>query len=226
LSGNHLTRFEEKFARLGGARVKKKSVYVLVVVALFGLTACRMSSILRSKPQENAFRERYIGKPFYTAIVLHPYDYGEAYLIDLTGRLTETAFETARSTTIVPLGTPITITAIEPEHLVAHIEGHTRPFRILPHTKVGALSALESELTLLLSKTPPLQSARPAMRSFIARQEVTRGMSRREVYMSWGLPDKVNSSPGSSGFLEEWIYFDRQMHLFLNDGFVTNWQQF
>jgi hypothetical protein len=159
-------------------------------------------------------------------MVLRPYEYGEAYLIDLTGKLSETAFETARATITVPLGTPMTITAIDGEHIVARIEGYARLFRMLIRTRVGTLTEVAEELTLVLSETPPLRSARSAMRPFIARQEVARGMSRREVHMSWGQPDKVNSSPGSSGFLEEWIYFDRQMHLFLKDGFVTNWQQF
>ena len=36
--------------------------------------------------EEQAFHQRYINKPFYTAIVLRPYDYGDAYLIDLTRR--------------------------------------------------------------------------------------------------------------------------------------------
>jgi hypothetical protein len=46
------------------------------------------------------------------------------------------------------------------------------------------------------------------------------------VSMSWGLPDKITSIPGSAGTLEEWIYFPRRMHVFLHNGTVTNWQQF
>jgi hypothetical protein len=64
------------------------------------------------------------------------------------------------------------------------------------------------------------------MRAFVERQEVRRGMTQREVSMSWGLPDKITSVPGSAGTLEEWIYFPRRMHIFLNNGTVTNWQQF
>jgi hypothetical protein len=82
------------------------------------------------------------------------------------------------------------------------------------------------ELAQVLSETPPLQTARPEMRAFIARQEIARGMSRREVHMAWGQPDRVSSSPGASGFLEEWTYFDRRLHLFLTNGVVTNWQQY
>jgi hypothetical protein len=78
----------------------------------------------------------------------------------------------------------------------------------------------------VLSATPPLQMVRPEMRAVIMRQEVARGMSRREVYMSWGPPDRVSNSPGASGFLEEWTYFDRRLHLFLTNGEVTNWQQY
>jgi hypothetical protein len=179
-----------------------------------------------SASQEKAFQAQYVDKPFYTSIVLRPYDAGEAYLIDLSGELALIAFETPRAPITVPLGTPITITSIGGEHIVAHIEGYARPFWFRTQTKAGTLDTVAAELAWVLSETPPLEKARPHMRPFIARQEVTRGMSRREVYMSWGQPDQVNSSPGPSGYLEEWIYFDRQMHLFLNGGFVTNWQKF
>jgi hypothetical protein len=97
---------------------------------------------------------------------------------------------------------------------------------LLLRTKQGTVADVAEELRLVLSDTAPLQEARPAMRPFISRQEVTRGMSRREIYMSWGQPDKVMNSPGASGFLEEWVYFDRRIHLFLSNGFITNWQQF
>lgn len=204
----------------------RRKVYLLTVFVLCGLMSCRLSSIFRSASQEKAFREQYVGKQFYTGIVLRPYDYGNAYLVDLTGLLFETAYQTARAALTVPLGTPITITGIDRQHVVAQVQRYGRPFYILVRTKSGTLSEVAEELTLVLAETSPLQSVRSTMRPFIARQKVARGMSRKEVYMSWGRPDKVNSSPGASGFLEEWIYFDRQMHLFLKDGFVTNWQRF
>ena len=199
---------------------------LLTIFVLCGLTACRMGEILRSPWQEKAFYEQYVNKPFYTGMVLRPYDYGDAYLVDLTGSLSETAYEMPRAKQTVPLGTPLTITGLDGRHVVAGVQGYPRPFRFLVRTEYGTLTDLSEELLLVLSATPPLQAARPDMRPFIARQEMARGMSRHEVYMTWGQPDKVNSSPGSSGFLEEWIYFDRQMHLFLKDGYVTNWQRF
>jgi hypothetical protein len=110
--------------------------------------------------------------------------------------------------------------------VLAHINGVAKQFRILLKTKGGTAENVADELALILSKTPPLQNVRPEMRPFILRQEVTQGMSRQEVYMTWGQPDKVNSSPGSSGYIEEWIYFSRPAHLFLRDGFVTNWQAY
>jgi hypothetical protein len=201
-------------------------VYVLVVLTLLGLAACRTNAILRSGAQEQAFKTRYMGKPFYTAMVLRPYEYGQEYLVDLTGELAETAFEAARTRLTVSLGTPVTITGIDNRHLLARIDGYPGVFRILVRTQRGTLAEVTEELTLVLSDTPPLQAVRPELQAVITRQEVAPGMSRREVYMSLGLPDKVSSSPGASGFLEEWTYFDRRMHLFLTNGFVTNWQQY
>jgi hypothetical protein len=66
---------------------------------------------------------------------------------------------------------------------------------------------------------------RPAKRPHVEPQQLARGKSWREVYMSWGQPDKTQVLPSSASVLEEWIYFDRRMHLFLENGYVTNWQQ-
>jgi hypothetical protein len=199
----------------------------VLVLLLCGLAACRSPhAILRSTSEEQAFFQRYLNKPFYTAMVLRPYDYGDAYLIDLTGEIAEAPSETPRASVTVPLGTPVTITGLDEQHVLAHIDGQARPFRLLLHTKQGTVADVAGELRQILSETAPLQEARPAMRPFISRQEVTHGMSRREIYMSWGQPDRIMSSPGASGFLEEWIYFDHRIHLFLHNGFITNWQQF
>jgi hypothetical protein len=181
---------------------------------------------LRSASQEKAFQQQYVNKPFYTAIVLRPYKYQDGYLIDLTGEIAAAPYETPRATITIPLGTPATITALDGQYVVGHIHGYSRPFRFLLRTQLGTVGEIATELQLALSETPPLQEARPVMQPFISRQEVTRGMSQQEIYMSWGQPDKVVGSPGASGFLEEWIYFDRRIHLFLHNGFLTNWQQF
>jgi hypothetical protein len=205
----------------------QRGKYACFVFLLCSLAACRShNTILRSASEEQAFYQHYLKKPFYTAIVLRPYDYGDAYLVDLTGELADAPYETLRASVAIALGTPMTITGLDEQHVLAHIDGYTRPFRLLLRTKQGTVSDVAEELRFILSDTAPLQEARPAMRPFIARQEVTRGMSRREIYMSWGQPDKVISSPGASGFLEEWVYFDRRIHLFLSNGFITNWQQF
>lgn len=198
----------------------------LVVVGLVCcLAACSVGTILRSRAQESAFREHYVGKPFYTAFIVRPYKQGNDFLIDLTGRMTEVDYTAVRTDVQIPLGTPITITAIEREYLRARVEGFQEDFRILVSTEAGTAQELGQEVSALLAPQPPLATVRQAMRPFVARGEIRRGMSRREVHMSWGVPDKANILPGSTSVLEEWIYFDKGFHLFLKNGFVTNWQQ-
>ncbi|MGE3535965.1 MAG: hypothetical protein AB7N91_00860 [Candidatus Tectimicrobiota bacterium] len=203
---------------------------MLVLVGVLGwlLLACRsLVGIFQSPGQEAAFRERYLEKPFYTAMVIHPYRYNnDEYLVDLTGKVLELEYETTRSSVVVPLGTPIHLVGLDTKHVLARVAGHTRPFRLLVQTKQGTVDEVAKELTLVLAKEPPLQFVRPEMRAFVAQQEVIRGMSRREVLMSWGQPDRVNGVPGSSGFLEEWIYYGRRVHMFLDNGTVTNWQHY
>jgi hypothetical protein len=188
--------------------------------------ACQSSSILQGSGQERAFRERYVQKPFYTAVFIHPYRYHEDYLLDLTSTIAELDTETPRAPVPIPLGSPITIVGLEDKYVLARITGHTPLFRIRVRTQRGTLDDVAKELAMILSQEPPLQFVRPEMRAFVERQEVTRGMTRREVSMSWGLPDKITSVPGATGTIEEWTYFDRRAHIFLNNSTVTNWQQF
>ena len=211
--------------RREGKSVKQK-LGCLIGMLLCTLIACRSSGILQGSSQERAFWERYVEKPFYTAMVIQPYQHNEDYLIDLTGSMADVEAETLRAAVIVPLGTPITIIGLDHQHVLARISGQARLFRILVQTQRGTLDALAKELALVVSKEPPLQLVRPEMRPFVERREVTRGMSRREVSMSWGLPDKITSVPGAVGPLEEWVYFSKRVHLFLDNGVLTNWQQF
>jgi len=204
----------------------KHKIGILLGVLLWSLMACQSSSILQGSSQEHAFRERYVQKPFYTAMFIHPYRHNEDYLIDLTGTVAEIETETPRASVAIPLGSPITIVGLEDKHVLARITGYTRLFRIGRQTQRGTLDDVAKELALVLSQEPPLQSVRPEMRAFVERQEVTRGMTRREVSMSWGLPDKITSVPGATGTIEEWTYFDRRAHVFLDNSTVTNWQQF
>jgi hypothetical protein len=204
----------------------KHNIGGLVGVLLWTLMACQSTGILQGSSQEQAFRERYVQKPFYTAMLIHPYRFNEEYLIDLTGTVAELDTETLRAPVAVPLGSPITVVGLDGKYVLARITGYPHLFRIRVHTQRGTLDDVAKELALVLSKEPPLQLARPEMRAFIERQEVKRGMTRREVSMSWGLPDKINGVPGATGTLEEWIYFAKRVHVFLDNGTVTNWQQF
>lgn len=200
--------------------------WALTVVSIVCvITACRFGTILRTGGHEQTFREQYVGKPFYTAFVVRPYKLEKDFVIDLTGRVAEIDYETVRANVRVPLGSPITITAIEPEYLRARIEGFQEAFRIVVATRMGTAEALQQELGALLAPAPPLATVREAMRPFVARGELTRGMSRREVHMTWGVPDKANAMPGATSVVEEWIYFDKGMHVFLKNGFVTNWHR-
>jgi hypothetical protein len=204
----------------------KHKIGSLLGVLLWTLMACQSTGILQGSRHEQAFRERYVQKPFYTAVFIHPYLYNEDYLIDLTGTVAELDTETPRAPVAVPLGSPITIVGLDDKYVLARITGHTPLLRIRVQTQRGTFDDVAKELAIVLAKEPPLQSARPEMRAFIERQEVTRGMTRREVSMSWGLPDKTISVPGATGTIEEWTYFDRRAHVFLDNGTLTNWQQF
>jgi hypothetical protein len=203
-----------------------KPVSCLAIAMLCLLTACRIESIMRSASQEKAFRRQYVDRTWYTAIVIQPYVYGNDYLIDLTGQVAEIDTALLRASIAVPLGAPLHLIDITERHILARIDGYDRLFRILVHTQRGVVEDVAQELRLLIAATPPLEAVRPEIRPFIVRQELTQGMSQQEVYMSWGQPDKVYDSPGASGLIEQWVYYGRRSHLYLQNGILTNWQEF
>src|SRR5712692_8016707 len=137
-------------------KVVKHKIGFLVGVLLCTLMACRSTGILQGSSQEQAFRERYVDKPFYTAMPIQPYRYNEEYLIDITGTVAEIDSEALRAPVVVPLGSPITIVGLDDRHVLARITGHTRLFHILVHTQRGTLDAVAKELAVVLSKEPPL----------------------------------------------------------------------
>jgi hypothetical protein len=201
-------------------------VILLALAMLWTLAACRPQTILRNSNQERMFRDRFVNKPFYTAMIVRPYLYGDEYLIDLTGSVSEAEAQTLRAPIAVPLGTPITIVEIGERAILARVRGYAERFRILVRTANGRVEDVAKELSQLLSSSPPLDTVNPTIRPYIERQELTRGMSHREVFMSWGPPDYIHDTPGASGFWEQWIYYQRRSHLYLQNGVLTNWEQF
>ena len=82
----------------------KKIGYCLISLLALLSVACRMEALLSTSGQERAFRQRYVGKMFYTAMVLRPYRYNEEYLIDLSGKVAETDYQNMHAPLTVPLG--------------------------------------------------------------------------------------------------------------------------
>ncbi len=198
-----------------------------VIGMLLGMiSGCHIDTIMRSSAQEKAFRARYVGQSFYTAMVIQPYRYGEDYLIDLTGKVTEIDAQAFRAPIVVPLGAPVSVTDIEARHILMRIQGYSQIFRVLVEAERGSVDDIAKELSVLLSVGAPLLLARPEIRPYIERQELARGMSAREIYMSWGQPDKVNGTPGASGVWEQWLFHSRRAHLYLQNGMLTNWEYF
>lgn len=60
-----------------------------------------------------------------------------------------------------------------------------------------------------------------------ANQEVMRGMTRAQVQMAWGQPSKINSSIGSYGKHEQWVYrrgAGAAQYIYFENGIVTSMQ--
>ena len=203
-----------------------RNALLLIALGLWlGISGCASTGVFHPASEEQAFRERYMRQPWYTAITLRPYPHPEGYLIDLTGRMAHEQFGVYRAANAIPFGARIRLVDIAANAVLARIDGYDDVFRILVATQRGAADEVGKELSILLSSDPPLSAVRVAMREVVARYQIVRGMSWREVYMSWGRPDKAEVMPSSSSTLEEWVYFDKRMHLFLENGYVTNWQQ-
>jgi hypothetical protein len=198
---------------------------LMVLSLLLGITGCSSSGLFRNASHEQQFRNQYGQQQWYTAITLRPYAYPDGYLIDLTGTVAEEQFDTYRAASSIPFGSRIRLIDFTNDAILARIDGYPEVFRLLVSTQRGTADDVAKEVALILSSQPPLPTVRASMRDFVAQHKITRGMSWREVYMSWGQPDKAQVMPSSAGTLEEWVYFDKRLHLYLENGYVTNWQQ-
>lgn len=62
----------------------------------------------------------------------------------------------------------------------------------------------------------------------IAVGKVVRGMTATEVVRAWGKPSKINSSVGSYGVHEQWIYdrgeIGRSQYLYIQNNRLKSWQ--
>jgi hypothetical protein len=61
----------------------------------------------------------------------------------------------------------------------------------------------------------------------IADREVFIGMTQQQVLMSWGRPDRVNTSVGSWGSHEQWVFGDSPgaSYLYFQNGRLASFQQ-
>jgi hypothetical protein len=56
----------------------------------------------------------------------------------------------------------------------------------------------------------------------IKNEEISIGMNKDMVLMSWGYPDEINRDVGKWGVHEQWIYGDN--YLYFENGILTSWQ--
>lgn len=62
------------------------------------------------------------------------------------------------------------------------------------------------------------------IRSAISTKHIVVGMTPSEAIESWGPPDKINSSGGSSGSYQQWIYGKYGTYVYFRDGKLSSWQ--
>lgn len=85
----------------------------------------------------------------------------------------------------------------------------------------------DSGKQLKLQPVPETSAEEAIFNSAVARGKVMTGMSAAQVRRSWGAPTKINSTLGSYGKHEQWIY-DRgnyqAQYVYLQNGVVTSIQ--
>ena len=59
--------------------------------------------------------------------------------------------------------------------------------------------------------------------------KVKRGMTKEQAIYSWGRPDDINSSTGSWGTHDQWVYNRGELstqYLYFENGILTSWQNY
>lgn len=59
----------------------------------------------------------------------------------------------------------------------------------------------------------------------IGNKEILAGMTIEQVIEAWGNPDNVNTTVTAKGKHHQWIYKERKVYVYTDDGIVTGWQE-
>lgn len=60
---------------------------------------------------------------------------------------------------------------------------------------------------------------------YIGDKYVFIGMGSEEARRVWGKPDNINSTSGTWGVHEQWVYSQTQTYLYFENGKLTSWQE-
>ena len=72
----------------------------------------------------------------------------------------------------------------------------------------------------------PDKSSSGRILTLILQNKITMGMTNNDVVKSWGRPDDINSSTGSYGTHEQWVYRrgnSNNQYVYFENNSVTSW---
>ena len=89
--------------------------------------------------------------------------------------------------------------------------------RNLAESKLRAMKNQQEQAAIVAA-----EARKSAVADAIRKSSILAGMTPDEVKQSWGAPLKINSSGGSFGSREQWIYAGN--YLYFRDGRLVSWQ--
>jgi len=57
----------------------------------------------------------------------------------------------------------------------------------------------------------------------VLQRKIILGMTKQQVELSWGKPERINRSVGTWGVNEQWVY-EGQRYIYFQNGKLTSWQ--
>ena len=115
----------------------------------------------------------------------------------------------------------VTITGV---HVVALPHGSaSAPFNLIVKKQSGDEGLLPFNSRYFFTSNP-IDPTWPAdFAETIKQRKIRLGMSAQQVELSWGKPERVNSTVSAQGVREQWVYGGGQL-LYLEDGKLTTFQ--
>ena len=214
--------YHGKHGKLQEQKIEDRFTYWFVAV-LENCEKVYTSGGTRSRPKDINEIEKFGGIYFLETLAKAESMIGRSVWMNLNGSAVEKTLFTDDSSTTYSLNhlEPVQIVDIQTRRI-----GHARgagPFYLRVQKTNGEQGYVAFNDRYFFSEAPIDPTWDEQLIEAIKQRKIRIGMTEQQLLLSWGKPDKVNSTVGAYGVHEQWVYGQSQ-YVYMKNGKLDSFQ--